>query len=244
MVKERNNENIFPRPVKDFFAQKDPSMCRTTYLQGNDPENNPGSCAKTLNEIFQNSTANVANNNTHFSQDACQQIADDAWENMANTETLNKTGCTIAFDGPEKAVIRAHPITGEYAEEPIPMAENAGWACYPTLPKTNELTRVFSYNISVNTFGAETLRNAFDGETPVWTAYWKSDPAQENATEVKKEDIWLDMVCLRSLDMNKAMNEAMSNGTPNGGLSMMRDGSQVRAVVGVVVALVAGSYLL
>lgn len=70
---------------------------------------------------------------------------------------------------------------------------------------------MFSYNISVNTFESETLRNAFDGETPAWTAYWK-DPAQENATEVLKEDVWLDMVSLRSLNMNKAMNDAMSNG--------------------------------
>ena len=138
---------------------------RTKYLQGKDPENNPGSCAKTLNEIFQNSTANVANNSTKFSQNGCQQIDDDAWEYMANTEALTKTGCTIAFDGPDAAVIRGHPITGKYAEDPIPAAENASWACYPTLPKTNGLTRVFSYNISVNTYAFETLRNAFDGET-------------------------------------------------------------------------------
>ena len=159
---------------------------------------------------------------------------------MKSTTELNNTGCTIAFDGPDAAVIRGHPITGDYAEEPISTAENASWACYPTLPKTNELTRVFSYNISVNTSASQTLMNAFDGETPVWTAYWKS----ENATSVAKEDVWLDMVCLRSLDMNKAMNEAMSNGTPNGGLSMVGDGGQVRAMLGVVVSLVAGSYLL
>lgn len=74
--------NIFPRPASDFFAQKGPSMCRTTYLQGNHSENNPGSCAKTLNEIFQNSTANIANNfhntTSPFPSSACQQIADDA----------------------------------------------------------------------------------------------------------------------------------------------------------------------
>lgn len=82
----------------------------------------------------------------------------------------------------------------------------------------NELTRVFSYNISVNAYESQMLMNAFNAGTLVRTVYWKSDSAQENNTEqgVKKEDVWLDMVCLRNLNMDKAM----SNGTPNGTFSM------------------------
>ena len=94
---------------------------------------------------------------------------------MRGTTKLNNSGCANAFDDPEAAVIRGHPITAEYVGKPIPTAENVSWACYLALPKTNELTRVVSYSVSCNTYGSQTLMNAFGGETPVWTAYWKEN---------------------------------------------------------------------
>ena len=79
----------------------------------------------------------------------------------------------------------------------------------------------------------------------MWTAYRRSNPAQENdiEQEAKKESVWLDKVCLKSLNVNKAMNESMGSGRSNGALSMEGDGSQVRAVRGVV-AVVVGLCLL
>ena len=44
--------------------------------------------------------------------------------------------------------------------------------------------------------------------------------------------------------MHKEMNEAMSNGTPNGAASMVGGVGQVTAVVSVVIAVIAGCYLL
>jgi len=66
-------------------------------------------------------------------------------------------------------------LTGPTAPKPLTAAEKADGNCWPTLPKTNDLTPIFRYNHT--SFVNET--SPFQGYTPVMTLWYTSESESE-----------------------------------------------------------------
>ncbi|KAG9239588.1 hypothetical protein BJ875DRAFT_514771 [Amylocarpus encephaloides] len=111
------------------------------------------------------------------------------------------------------------PLTGTTAQLPISSSENSTSNCYPTLPKSNVLTRVFSYNITT-TNRSKDLSPATLGETPLLTVFY---PTSNNSAMTEPS---VQFSCLRTIDLTDASVATMKNG------SSEKSGAERRASMG------------
>lgn len=107
------------------------------------------------------------------------------------------------------ASVTGIPLTGPSASHPLTAKQNESSNCYPTLPKGNQLTREFSYNISVSAYANETAPAAL-GETPLLTVFYGTRPNNDsqarNAPDVQ-------FTCLRVIDLTDAALANRTKGT-------------------------------
>lgn len=131
--------------------------------------------------------------------DICSAIASDLQANLPSS----CPGLTSA-----RSIVRGVSLTGSQAPSPPTEAQNSTSNCHPTLPKSNDLTRVFAYNISASVYVSETAP-AILGETPVWSVFWSKGQSEGN-DDARIENPSVQMVCLRPLEKNAAteMNKA------------------------------------
>lgn len=79
-----------------------------------------------------------------------------------------------------------------------------------------------------------------NGETPVWTGYWK-----RNGSAVNWQDVFVDMVCLRPVNMNSKQAEMMNNGSGDAGAGVsMIDRNQVWMTMGAAMVVAAAAVLI
>ncbi|KAK2767049.1 hypothetical protein FQN54_006367 [Arachnomyces sp. PD_36] len=134
-------------------------------------------------------------------------------------------------------VLGSVTLTGPEAAEPLTAKQNSSSNCYPTLPKTNDLTREFSFNVSSSYYINETAP-AIQGETPIFTMFWSKEGDDDSSVEEANAQL----TCLRPIDMTTAANETMvgGEGDAEGGAIPMNGGSNilgVAAAAGVAVLL-------
>ena len=239
----------FPPPTSNqtynFAPRTQPSFCRKQYLGGLQQ----GDCAQALKDIFAQAIARIGNaqTNSTFPPGRCEAIATFVENNIKRERFAADAGCNIFTDRAD-FLVKGVPITGEYAEDAIPSASGALGAetCWPTYPRTNNLTRVFSYNISVARDEPGQIRDATDGETPVWTAMWNMTQT-ETEIEINAQDVFVDLVCLRPIDMNKKLNEGMSSGVgedSRGAANSVMVRAQVWSLMGLTMVVITASWLL
>lgn len=126
----------------------------------------------------------------------------------------------------EDAIFRSVTLTGPDAAEPLTKKQNSTSNCYPTLPKTNDLTREFSFNISSSYFVNETAP-AILGETPLLTMFWSKDGDDDSSIENADAQL----TCLRPIDMTTAANTTLVGGDGGeGGAIPMNGGSNILGV--------------
>jgi len=120
----------------------------------------------------------------------CRDIADGLRENAPSS-------CYILSQKPR---IEAVALTGSTAPKPIASGENSTSNCWPTLPKTNELTKVFEYDhvAGLN----ETV--PWLGYTPLLTVY------SGNETDF---DVEVDLACMKIVDSDNFSASTKMNGT-------------------------------
>jgi hypothetical protein len=98
------------------------------------------------------------------------------------------------------------PLTGKNAQQPISSLENSTSNCYPTLPKSNLLTRLFSYNITTTNLSKD-QSPATLGETPILTVFYPTG----NSTVMTEPSVHFS--CLRTIDLTDASVATMRNGS-------------------------------
>lgn len=111
------------------------------YGQGAPQYDNTASCAGSMGEnCVDDLTARVeqlarASSNTNVTA-FCEDIA-------LGLQDSPPSSCYILSQQPR---IEAVALTGPDAQQPIASSENSTSNCWPTLPKTNELTKIFEYD--------------------------------------------------------------------------------------------------
>jgi len=140
-------------------------------------------------EIARNSVDSVANQVT-----TCSSIASAVQSNFPSS-------CTIT--SPQ---VHGFPLTGAGAAKPISASENSTSNCHPTIPRSNQLTRVASYKISASVYYNETAP-AILGETPVMSFFWKQDGS--NSSLIQSPSV--NFQCLFASPMTTVGNNTMTN---------------------------------
>ncbi|CAD0096272.1 unnamed protein product [Aureobasidium vineae] len=122
----------------------------------------------------------------------CRTIADGLQENSSSS-------CYILSQKPR---IEAVALTGSTAPKTISSAENTTSNCWPTLPKTNDLTKVFEYDhvAQLN----ETV--PWLGYTPLITVF---APLDNNPDR----DIEVNLACMKIVDSDNFSASTETNGT-------------------------------
>ena len=168
----------------------------------------------------------------------CSEVASDLQSDILSS-------CPMVL---KKALVRGVALTGPTASGPLTESQNSSSNCYPTLPKSNELTRQFSYNISSSMDVSDTAP-AIDGETPIISMFW-SNEGDQNATI---ENPAVQLTCLRPVDVTAAAQgtstgdgTGMGNGEGGGnGAIPMNGGSNIlRAVITASTAVLFFSWLI
>jgi hypothetical protein len=117
----------------------------------------------------------------------------------------------------QNVTIHTAPLTGPSASLPFTASENSTSNCYPTLPKSNSLTRAFSYNITANAY-LSSIANPLIGETPLISLFYDKEGRNEVVFD-----------CLRIVDLNDISLSTMNNGSGDGG---NEKGAAARGIVG------------
>lgn len=159
----------------------------------------------------------------------CSKIASDLQSNLPSS-------CATL----DSALVHGVALTGPTAAEPLTSSQNSTTNCYPTLPKSNLLTRQFSYNISASMYANET-GPAAEGETPILSLFW-SNEGDRNASI---ENPSVQLSCLRPIDMTTAAADNANDGGKKGGAVPTNGGSSLlRAAVSAGAAVLFLSWLI
>jgi hypothetical protein len=183
---------------------------------------NRASCAGSMGETCVKDLTSKVEELTRSTSDQsantfCKNIADGLRE-------APPSSCYILDQQPR---IEAVALTGSTALQPITSNENSTSNCWPTLPRTNDLTKVFEYDHVANL----TEWVPWLGYTPLITVF-----ASGNATS----DIEVDLACMKIVD-----SDDFSAGTArNGSDTTVMEGSAVSSEGGWrVFGLVVGIWL-
>lgn len=132
--------------------------------------------------------------------------------------------------------IEAVALTGSSARQSIVEQENGSSNCWPTLPKTNELTKIFEYD-----------HVAYLDDTVPWLGY---NPlitvfqATENQTGASLDDsVDIQLACMKIVDSDNFSGRTLDNGTRTGDAEDSASILQGNSVWSVMV-LVAGAMFL
>jgi hypothetical protein len=165
------------------------------YDQGAPQYVNAASCAGSMGETCVNDLTSKVEELTRSTSDQttktfCKNIADGLRE-------APPSSCYILNQQPR---IEAVALTGSTAPQPITSNGNSTSNCWPTLPKTNDLTKVFEYDHVANL----TEWVSWLGYTPLITVF-----ASGNATS----DVEVDLACMKIIDSDDFSAGTERNGT-------------------------------
>lgn len=108
----------------------------------------------------------------------------------------------------------AADLTGSKAPKPFTDAENSTSNCYPTLPKSNSLTRVVSFNTTGTTHPASLIKHLYS-IVPILTLFL---PQNENSSTLLKQPE-ARLTCLKGTGLTDAeMATIDKNGNNAAGL--------------------------
>ncbi|KAK3997952.1 hypothetical protein QBC44DRAFT_392361, partial [Cladorrhinum sp. PSN332] len=143
------------------------------FAAGFNPDNT-GICALFFNSVSENVRFNEALGDRTASEGTCQQALTDTCVNalIRRANSVNLQGvvsteaacqslqsefennldpeCAGAATGSQWAGITVQALTGATAPEPISSSQNSSSNCWPTLPKSNDLTLVETVNTTVS----------------------------------------------------------------------------------------------
>ncbi|KLJ11797.1 hypothetical protein EMPG_13049 [Blastomyces silverae] len=191
----------------NIFQSRIPPGSSTAYCRQHLDDN----CMSALNAKFSQLAGEHHPNGPET--DICSSIASGLQADLPSS-------CTGLTSNARPLLVRGVPLTGSQAPSPPSEAQNSSSNCHPTLPKSNDLTRVFAYNISASVYVNETAP-AIEGETPVWSVFWSKDRSDRN-DGVTIENPSVQMVCLRPVEktvvgeMNKVRGAASTLAFRNG----------------------------
>ncbi|KAH0351925.1 hypothetical protein KCU81_g2192, partial [Aureobasidium melanogenum] len=94
-------------------------------------------------------------------------------------------------------------LTGSDAPEPILPSTNASSNCWPTLPKTNELTPLYSFNYSTN------KSFSWFAYSPVMSLFFDTENSASSSDRLRQSSFH----CLKAIDSNDFANAIETNGS-------------------------------
>lgn len=191
MTKEEGNKNIFQsRNNNDQYSS-------TSFCQRNLGDD----CMSALDSKLSDLAGEHRLNATEA--DICSSIASSLQDDLPSS----CSALTSSSRSSTGILVRGVPLTGSQAPSPLSGAQNSSSNCHPTLPKSNDLTRAFAYNITASVHADETM-SAIQGETPVWSLFW-SKSGDDDDTMI--EDLAVQMVCLKTIDKTTASEETKND---------------------------------
>ncbi|THW67895.1 hypothetical protein D6D19_09079 [Aureobasidium pullulans] len=100
-------------------------------------------------------------------------------------------------------------LTGSNAPKPISSYTNASSNCWPTLPKTNELTPLYSFNYSTN--------DSFSwfAYSPVMSLFFDTEKSASSSDRLRQSSFH----CLKAIDSNDFANAIETNGSGMNGVA-------------------------
>lgn len=99
-------------------------------------------------------------------------------------------------------------LTGPNAPKPLTPAEQSASTCYPTLPKTNSLTNVASFNGNSSRQLSSQTASIF-AVTPILTVFFPKDNSTKALGAVEAS-----LTCLKPIDETGASDATQSPGGP------------------------------
>lgn len=130
------------------------------------------------------------------------QVLSSAREEGATCSSISRdleaslpAACTLL--GNTTSVLAA-ALTGQDAPQALSSVQNSSSNCWPTLPKSNELTPVFAYNISA-TLWVNSTYPAILGTTPMMNVFFPAGNSTTSDFEPTAE-----LLCLQTLELTDA----------------------------------------
>jgi hypothetical protein len=165
------------------------------YEQGASQYVNTASCAGSMGQTcvddltskVEGLARSTSDNNTNL---FCDSIAN-------GLQHSPPSNCYILTQQP---LIHAIPLTGSSAPHPITETQNSTSNCWPTLPKTNDLAKVFEYDHIANL----TEWVAWLGYTPLIAVFASGDATRDVEVEVQ---------CMKIVDSDNFSAGTERNGT-------------------------------
>lgn len=162
---------------------------------------------------------------------------DDVCANMRLMLETNLEKTSNACSALEKSKVRAVPLTGPSAAEPLTDKQNSSSNCHPTLPKSNDLTLQFAYNISSSYEQGQTA-SAIGGETPILSMFWSTTGDKSASID----DASIQLSCLRPIDKSVASENTKNTG--EGGAIPVNGGSNLLGAAVVAGVAVLSSWFI
>ncbi|OCL05721.1 hypothetical protein AOQ84DRAFT_390683 [Glonium stellatum] len=160
-------------------------------------------CVNSLLEQAVSAAASFANQN---SDEACGNL-------LSNFQNNLSSACPQFATGDNWQGLAVKTLTGPDAPTPLTEAQNATTNCYPTLPKSNLLTRVAAFNTSGTALQNSTVAN-FYRITPILTLFYPTD-GDGDAVLQKPEALF---TCLKVTgETNAATNTSSPKDKNSGG---------------------------
>lgn len=128
-------------------------------------------------------------------------------------------------------------LSGSDAPKPITEAENSTSNCYPTLPKSNSLTRVAAFNTSSTTkINDETVGIVY-GITPILTVFFSENALASASRPLLQPQAQL--TCLKVVDKTDATDATINDGAGDGSAAELVLAPRAIIALALVVALSA-----
>jgi hypothetical protein len=165
------------------------------YDQGAPQYVNTASCAASMGQTC---VDDLTSKLKQLALSTSDRNTEDFCKNIANT--LQQSPPSSCYTLTQQPLIQSIPLTGPSAPKPIAENQNSTSNCWPTLPKTNALAKVFEYDhIAKLTEWVSWL-----GYTPLITVF-----ASGNGTG----DVEVDLACMKIVDSDGFSAGTERNGT-------------------------------
>ncbi|KAI6788621.1 hypothetical protein KC361_g8935 [Hortaea werneckii] len=111
----------------------------------------------------------VKNITTHYVTTAGEPNDADMGKVITNSNDTDEVLSCRSVNDDLHEIVYPHSLTGPNASQPISASQNSSSNCWPTLTKSNQLTEVFSFNISAR---PDSLNQALAGIEPVYNIWY------------------------------------------------------------------------
>jgi len=170
---------------------------------GNNTADTVGTCADAMSQdcvdaLVKQATDAAGTFGKNSTQGACQSLQNEFLANLPDA-------CSIYAENGSWGTINVADLT----IDPLTSAENSSSNCYPTLPKTNDLTNILSFNTTSDNSAAAITTNLY-AITPILTLFYPG-----NGTLISKPEAQL--TCMKANGETDAANSTESSTDDNTG---------------------------